>query len=61
GLGTSQRNIAAATVVATQAVGHPDTITMVVVASLIGFGLLFPVAGMLRRRSFTGSIRRAQE
>lgn len=50
GLGTSQRNIAAATVVATQAVGHPDTITMVVVTSLVAFAVLFPVAGLLRRR-----------
>lgn len=51
GLGTSQRNIAAATVVATQAVGHPDTITMVVATSLIGFAVLFPIAGALRKRS----------
>ncbi len=50
GLGTAQRNIAAATVVATQAVGHPDTVAMVVVSSLAGFAILFPVAGMLRKR-----------
>ena len=51
GLGTSQRNIAAATVVATQAVDDPDTVVMVVVASLAGFAVLFPVAAWLRRRS----------
>ncbi|MGQ9427232.1 hypothetical protein ACXYTJ_15795 [Gilvimarinus sp. F26214L] len=49
GLGTSQRNIAAATVVATQAVGHPNTVTMVVVSSLVGFAILFPVAWLLSR------------
>jgi predicted Na+-dependent transporter len=51
GLGTSQRNIAAATVVATQAVDNPDTVVMVIVASLAGFAILFPVAAWLRRRS----------
>ena len=51
GLGTSQRNIAAATVVATQAVDEPDTIVMVIVASLAGFAILFPVAAWLRKRS----------
>lgn len=53
GLGTSQRNIAAATVVATQAVRDPDTVVMVIVASLAGFAILFPVAAWLRRRSRT--------
>lgn len=51
GLGTSQRNIAAATVVSTQAVGHPDTLVMVIVSSLVGFAVLFPIAAWLRRRS----------
>lgn len=51
GLGTSQRNIGAATVVATQAVGDPDTVSMVVVTSLVGFAVLFPVAGIMRRRN----------
>lgn len=48
-------------VVATQAVGDPDTVTMVVVTSLIAFVVLFPVAGMMRKRSLTGSIGRMQE
>ena len=51
GLGTSQRNIAAATVVATQAVDDPDTVVMVIVASLAGFAIIFPVAAWLRKRS----------
>ncbi len=50
GLGTSQRNIAAATVVATQAIGDPDTVSMVIVTSLAAFALLFPVAGIMRTR-----------
>lgn len=58
GLGTSQRNIAAAMVVAAQAVGNPDTVTMVIVTSLIAFAVLFPVAAMMRRRSVAGSIGR---
>jgi predicted Na+-dependent transporter len=52
GLGTAQRNIAAATVVATQAVGHhPGTVFMVVVTSIVSMAILFPVARALRRRS----------
>ena len=50
GLGTSQRNIAAATVMATQGFASRDTVVMVIVTSLAGFALLFPVAGVLRRR-----------
>src|SRR5690606_27770625 len=36
GLGTGQRNIAAATIVETQSIGNPDTLVMVIVASLVG-------------------------
>ncbi|WP_030275057.1 bile acid:sodium symporter family protein [Micromonospora globosa] len=50
GLGTSQRNIAAATVMATQGFVDNDTVVMVIVTSLTGFALLFPVAAVLRRR-----------
>lgn len=50
GLGTSQRNVAAATVLATQGFPSEDTVAMVIVTSLVGFALLFPVAGVLRRR-----------
>jgi BASS family bile acid:Na+ symporter len=50
GLATAQRNIAAATVVATQSIGDPDTLVMVVVTSLITMAILFPVARALRKR-----------
>lgn len=49
-LATSQRNIAAATVVATQTFSNPKTIIIVVVTSIIGLGILFPVAALLRKR-----------
>ncbi len=55
GLGTGQRNIAAATVVATQAVGDPNTTVMVVVSSMVGFAILFPAAWWLRRRTAGGA------
>lgn len=48
GLGTAQRNIAAATVVASQSFSDPDTLAMVVVSSLAGLGILFPIAWRLR-------------
>lgn len=50
GLATAQRNIAAATVVATQAAGDADALVMVVVTSLVTLALLFPIASMLRKR-----------
>lgn len=50
GLGTGQRNIAAATVVATQAIDHPDTVAMIVASSLVGFAVLFSAAAIMRRR-----------
>lgn len=50
GLATAQRNIAAATVVAAQSVGHSGTLVMVVISSLAGLGILFPLAGFLRNR-----------
>lgn len=60
---TAQRNIAAATVVATQSIGVPDTTVMVVVTSTVGMAILFPVASLLRKRveaeSPTDSARRA--
>lgn len=49
GLGTGQRNIAAAMVVATQGLHDPDIVVMLVVISLIELALLFPVAWMLQR------------
>jgi BASS family bile acid:Na+ symporter len=50
-LGTAQRNIAAATVVASRGFDDPNVVVMVVVASLVGMILLFPIAWMLRRRA----------
>jgi BASS family bile acid:Na+ symporter len=49
-LGTAQRNTAAATVVATQSLGDPNTIVMVVVTSVVAMAILFPTAALLRRR-----------
>lgn len=51
GLATAQRNISAAAVVATQVIQHPDTIAMVVFSALMGFAVLFPIAGFLNRRT----------
>jgi BASS family bile acid:Na+ symporter len=50
GLGTAQRNIAAAMVVATQGLDDPSTVVMVVVASLVELAVLFPIAWLLARR-----------
>ena len=50
GLGTAQRNIGAATVVATQAIGDVDAVAMVIVTSLVGFAILFPAAALMRSR-----------
>lgn len=50
GLATAQRNIAAATVVATQAVGNPDTLVTVVVTSTVSMAVLFPLTTQLKKR-----------
>jgi predicted Na+-dependent transporter len=50
GLGTAQRNIAAATVVATQGFEDRDTLVAVVLVSLLTLILLFPIAKFLRKR-----------
>jgi predicted Na+-dependent transporter len=50
GLGASQRNIAAATVVAAQGFEDRDTLVVVVFSSLLGLIILFPIAKFLRRR-----------
>lgn len=49
GLGTAQRNIAAATVVATQGFEDRTTLVVVVLTSLLTLILLFPIAKFLRR------------
>ena len=50
-LGTAQRNIAAATVVATQSFGNPRTLVMVVVTSIVSMAVLFPIARMMGNRT----------
>ena len=50
GLATAQRNVAAATVVATQTIGDPDTIVTVVVASTVSMVVLFPLTTQLKKR-----------
>jgi BASS family bile acid:Na+ symporter len=52
GLGTAQRNIAAALVVATGNFGDdPAVLTMIVIGSLLMMVILFPAAGELGRRN----------
>ena len=48
GLGTAQRNIAAATVVAIEDIKNNDTLVLVVVASIVDLILLIPLARWLR-------------
>ena len=50
GLGTGQRNISAATVIATQGFDDARILVMVVISSLVGLALLFPAARILRHR-----------
>jgi BASS family bile acid:Na+ symporter len=50
GLGTSQRNIAAAMVVASRSFADPDILVMVTASSLLGLVVLFPIAWLVSRR-----------
>lgn len=50
GLGAAQRNIAAATVVATEGFEDRRILVMVVTASLVDLAVLFPIARILRHR-----------
>jgi BASS family bile acid:Na+ symporter len=50
GLGTGQRNVAAATVVAAEVVRLPETTATVVLASLVALIILFTLATLLRDR-----------
>lgn len=47
-LATAQRNIAAATVVATQAIDNADALVMVIIVSIAAMAILFPTARALR-------------
>ena len=49
GLGTAQRNIAGAMVIASRDFDDPDILVMVTVSSLLGILLLFPIAWLLSR------------
>jgi len=51
GLGTAQRNIAAALVVAGQNFSDPKVVVMVVVVAIVGLLLLMPLARVLARRA----------
>lgn len=54
GLGTAQRNISAALVVATENFSdNPNVLTMIVVGSLLMLGILLPTAGELGKRKST--------
>jgi BASS family bile acid:Na+ symporter len=48
GLGTAQRNVAAATIVAVEDIKDNDTLVLVVVASIIDLVILIPLARWLR-------------
>jgi BASS family bile acid:Na+ symporter len=52
-LGTAQRNIAAATVVATQSFDDPRTLVMVVVTSIVSMAVLVPIARAMGKRTST--------
>lgn len=49
GLGTAQRNIAAAMVVATESFHDPRATVMIIVTSLLALAILFPIALTMRR------------
>jgi len=53
GLGTAQRNIAAALVVAGQSFKDPNVVVMVVVVAIVGLLLLIPLSRALSKRSST--------
>lgn len=50
GFATAQRNYGAAMVVASQTLEDPQALVMVVVTSIVGMALLFPIAWYLKRR-----------
>ena len=57
GLATGQRNVAASMIVATQTIGDPDTVVTVVVTSIVGMAVLFPLTTQLKKR-FGNTARR---
>jgi bile acid:Na+ symporter, BASS family len=57
GLGTGQRNIAAALVVATQSFSDPQVVVMVIVVAIVGLIVLMPFSSSLGRRSMATAAR----
>ena len=55
GLGTAQRNIAAALVVANQSFTDPNVVVMVVVVAIVGLLVLMPLARMIGGRAGLGT------
>jgi BASS family bile acid:Na+ symporter len=51
GLGTAQRNIAGAMVIASRDFSDPDILVMVTACSIVGLLILFPIASLLSRRA----------
>jgi BASS family bile acid:Na+ symporter len=49
-LGTSQRNIAAALVVASQSFSDPKVVVMVIVVAIVGLIILIPLSRALANR-----------
>jgi bile acid:Na+ symporter, BASS family len=49
GLGTAQRNIAAALVVGSQSFSNPSVVVMVVVVAIVSLVILLPLARLLAR------------
>jgi BASS family bile acid:Na+ symporter len=54
GLGTAQRNIAAALVVGSQSFSDPKVVVMVVVVAIVGLLILFPIGGKLAQKQPSG-------
>jgi BASS family bile acid:Na+ symporter len=57
GLGTGQRNISAALLVATQSFTDPNVLAMVLVASTLGLFILLPLAFELGKRSAKSTVQ----
>ena len=52
GLGTAQRNIAAALVVGSQSFGNPSVVVMVVVVAIVSLLILLPMSRLLARKGY---------
>ena len=61
GLATAQRNIAAATVVATQALDDPDTLVTVVLTTAVSMAVLFPLTTQLKKHFGLAAMEQKRE